>query len=253
MTSSELYLKPGDVKKTQQFLTKLQTNKQRPKDGLAELCGIVAAKMGDYWDAQGLLYAFYGQMLRKHKVAERLIASANEFVARKYLNANHLNYNDLDDDLWADISEGVDKTMLPDFESGDFAKQKECSFFWTKYTIYHESHGHAFIFFLKHNHFDNEGKRYFTSAELHFRKIDEDADKFRKQKPAKLWKDFVVYGDSRDKGFVLSANLQRGDEDTLHAAKLEPSTECEATLWAGNLFQELQHFDAVIADPPDKD
>ena len=244
MNPSELYLKDGDVKTTEKFLKKLQANKQRPKDGLASLCGIVAANIGDYWDGQDLLHAFFGQLIRKHEVVKQVIALTNIFIKRGYLNAHHLNYNDIDDNLWADAVDGVDKVMLPDFENGNFTKEKECTFHWTKYTIFHESHGHAFIFFLKQQYFDHDGKRHITSDELHFRKIDENADKFRKQKPAKLWEYFVGMGDNRDKGFVLSCELRE-------TGSAELRTSCEANLWSQNLFQELEHFDAIVEEPPE--
>jgi hypothetical protein len=247
MHATELYLQEGDVPATKAFLKKLLKNGKRQLRGtpiqyagLTSLCGVVSADLGEYWEAEQLLYAFFGQALRKHNVVERVVATALKLVELGHVNKHALNYNDLDDDLWADVTTGKDLESLPDFAKKKGNKQ--VSFPWTKYTIYHESHGHAFVFMVKEFFFMDAGKRVVSSAELHFRKIDDCASKTQELPPASFWTDLVVYGDGRDKGFVLSAKFCGLHDQTFNPLR----TECEATLWARNVFTELEHFDAVL-------
>lgn len=249
MVHAELYLQAGDVESVVAHVKQVQTNKKHPQDGMAEIMGMATASLGRFWEGDDLMNAFYGRCLRNEKVVEQVISTAKKLVAAGVTPANPANYNDLDDDLWAFIEEGVKKSNLPDVKRVDgkwkSTGTKEVSFPHTKYTIYHDSHGHCYLFFVIEHYWMHEGVRTVYNTELHVRYVyleGENSHLFKKTPVADLWKTYYTYGDLRDKAWVLSASFRDRENDG------KQQTECEASQRAKMVFYECQHFAAMEDD-----
>lgn len=250
MIHSELYLKPTDIEAGVEAIKRVQATQKKVTIGLAPLLGIIAAKLGNDWDCEYLVNSFYGQMLRERRAAEKLISFAKAMVARNHVHGSHLNYNDLDDNLWAHVKDGETIVELPHCKHDLTEERKpngmrDVHLFWTRYTIYHESHGHGYIFFVQENTYtDEKGERTVFNTELHIRRFDEIKNNFKKTAPKKLWEKYIKYEDQRDHGFVVSAKFHDQDGKT--------HTSCIADLWCKNVFGELEHFDYLISTPDEE-
>jgi hypothetical protein len=237
MTSVELYFQPGDVEKATKAIAEIQATRKKEHSGLAELMGVVCAELGEYWDGRNLLNAFVGQMIRKKKVCSQLIQFARSRIAKGDLPDNPVNYNDMDDYLWAHEEDGIKVVEFPFNEKFDDPAERkpngrrDAKFPWTQFTIYHESHGNAWAFLIRENYFTVEGVRHVYSTDFYLRRFPDVAKSIRKGPPKWFWENSPGY--VYDKGFVLNYDER------------EDSTYCEADLWYHNLFGLLQHFDAI--------
>lgn len=235
---------PEDIAKGVEAVRALQVAKhgeKKARHGLAELCGAICGELGDYWDADGMVNAFFGISMKKERVAERLMEFAKAVVARGYVSGAHYNYNDLDDNLWAHVEDGetiVELGHNPKYDAPSERKPnglRDAKFPWTRYTVMHESHGHGYVFFVQENTFTDDGKRHVFSVDLHVRKWSDMPRVFRSITPNRLWEDFVK-------------DHQRGEHFCLTWESRGGEISCDANLWAKNIVPVLQHFDALIQD-----
>lgn len=249
MIHAELYLQPGDVQRAVRAIKRIQKNKKKPQDGIESLLAAVAVELGFHFSGNDLFYAHCGAVVRTRNHVNRLIEHAKKMVANGWVHSSHINYNDLDDNLWAHIEETSESVEFPWFEKWDKPEERNANgkrtviFPKTRYTIYHESHGHCYIFFIQENiYLDEHGKRCVSSHEMAVRKWDDVKNNFKKVLPSKLWEDNVRYNDSRDPNFVCSYKYEPARNG------FSEETSCEATQWFHNIDGELQHFDAIVAD-----
>ena len=245
MVHAELYLKPGDVETVVSAVRELQKNKEKERMGMVEIMGMACAEMGEFWEGADLLNAFYGRTMRKQNVAARIIAFAKKMVEKGITPSSPANYNDLDDDLWAFVQDGIRVENLPDVQKVDgqwkCVGKHDVDFPYTNYTVYHDSHGHCYLFFVTEHYFMNEGVREVYKVDLHVRYIYVRDNKFKNTPVDTLWKKYRPYGDKRDEGWVLSATFR----DEKHEGRMDQQTECEATDRAGQIVYQCQHFDAI--------
>jgi len=237
-TLLELYLK-GDLLQKAVAALHAVRGPEAGAHGTAALCGALCAELGEYYDGESLLNAFYAARAKKDQLPARLIAFARRALP-KVTPANCLVYNDLDDRLWVDIRDRTETVELPFVDGEDDPRERKPNGMrdyvahFTFYTLYHESHGHCFIFFLRETTYTDEaGLRQVFGTNLHFRRHDQVTTEFRAQTAEELWKRFVLYGDTRDPGFTFSGYFAK---DT---------TEAEADLWAHNMWTEIAHLETI--------
>ena len=206
------------------------------------LCGALCSKLGNYYDGAQLLNAFYAHRVQQDKLPAQIIAFARA-IALDITREKPAHYNDMDDYLWAEVQDGSETIELPWMEGFDDPRERlpngnhQCVFQYIQYTVYHESHGFAWMFFVKERTFkDEQGGTFVLKTEFHCRRKDRANSKLRKTQAHILWKQYVPYGDARDPGFTFSGNIE------------QDIAEGEADLWAHNMWGEIQHFDAMRSE-----